>query len=524
MKKINCLLSTLLLVTLAGMNAGAQTPTPKNAGYEGPNRMNTWSLTVSPALTQFYGDLRQYDFKLGPEEHLTGALGLALHKQVSPIFGASLNFWTGNLNGSKQRIYNAHFESKGFLQTSLNVHANLKPILFGYNKLKRWKWDVYAGYGYMWFNTKVYRLGSNSSTELIRSNTQGSSKTAGEWERKGSTYTREIVVPVGMAFHYEASPRIDVGLDFTLNHVNSEKVDMTYGGGGTEQYPRQDIWLFRKGDSKQDKWGSLALSITYKIGKKAVMATKDAKGNWVHDPAKGNYHLRYTNPASLIPPPYNPTMNDADSIAKLNMPKPVDPRLYTDSDGDGVADLFDKEPSTPANSIVSGGGVAMDLQKYVDDIKARNKPPKEECEAMFGNIEFDTDKAIVKDPSQQILKQVVDLLNLRPNCRAVIVGHTDSRASDNYNIQLSKRRVEAAKRFLIRNGMQDPSRVTVEYYGELRPLTANTSPDGMSRNRRVEIRILPMSDLRSSYPSGFRTGVKKDRDAGKIAREPRQRN
>jgi len=205
------------------------------------------------------------------------------------------------------------------------------------------------------------------------------------------------------------------------------------------------------------------------------------------------------------------------------MPKPVDPRLFTDSDGDGVADLFDKEPSTPVNSIVSGGGVAMDLNKYIKDIIEKNLP-KEECEAMFGNIEFDTDKAIVKDPSQQILKQVIDLLNLRPNCRAVIVGHTDARASDNYNVQLSKRRVEAAKRYMIRNGMQDPSRITVEYYGELRPLADNKSVDGMSRNRRVEVRILPMNDLRSKYPAGFRTGKKKEQEPGKVAKEPRQRN
>ncbi|MFN4147508.1 MAG: OmpA family protein [Runella sp.] len=522
MKKVH-LLSTLFLLVSVSNCVYAQVPAPKGAGYEGPNKMNTWALTITPALTQFYGDLRQNDFGLGPEEKITGGLGVALHKQITPIFGASLNFWTGNLNGSKQRLYNAHFESKGFLQTSINAHANLKPILFGYNKLKRWKWDVYAGYGYMWFNTRVYELGTNQRTELIRSNTNRSSKTAGEWERDGSTYTREIVLPVGMAFHYEVSPRIDIGLDFTLNHVNTEKLDMTYGGGGKQQYSRQDIWLFRKGDSKLDKWGSVGLSLTYKIGKNAVMAKKDAKGNWVHDPSKGRYHLRYTNPLDLIAPPYNPTAKDADSIAKANMPKPVDPRLFTDSDGDGVADLFDKEPNTPPNSIVSGGGVAMDLEKYIKDILARNIP-KEECEAMFGNIEFDTDKAIIKDPSQQILKQVVELLNMRPNCRAIIIGHTDARASDNYNMQLSKRRVEAAKRFLIRNGMEDPSRITIEYYGELRPIAENTTAAGMSRNRRVEIRILPMSDLRSSYPAGFRIGPKKDQEPVKPAREPRTRN
>lgn len=123
MKKVN-FLSTLLIVSFALTKINAQAPAPKRAGYEGPNKLNTWALTITPALTQFYGDLRQHDFKLGPEEHLTGGLGLGLHKQVSPIFGASLNFWTGNLNGSKQRIYNAHFESKGFCK----LQSTLMPI------------------------------------------------------------------------------------------------------------------------------------------------------------------------------------------------------------------------------------------------------------------------------------------------------------------------------------------------------------------------------------------------------------
>ena len=505
MKKVNYYL-TVLSLSLVFSQVNAQVPAPKNAGYEGSNRLNTWSLSITPGITQFYGDLRQNDFSLGQEERITGGLGLGLQKQISPIFGMSVNFWTGNLNGSKAAQYNAHFESKGFLQASIDAHVNLKPLLFGYNRLKRWKWDVHAGYGYMWFNTRVYQLGTNSTVELIRSNTIASSRTAGEWEAMGSTYTREIVVPIGMSFHYEASSRIDIGLDFTLNNVNTEKLDMTYGGGGVEQYKKQDIWLYRKGDSKPDKWGSLGLAITYKLGKNAVMAKKMKNGMWAHDAKAGRYHLRYSDPLALVVPPYNPTLKDADSVVIANKPKPIDPRLFTDTDGDGIADLFDKEPGTPANSLVSGGGVAIDLQKYMDALRKPEAPKKDECEAMFGNVEYDTDKAVITSNSQQTLKQVIDLLNMRPNCRIVIVGHTDARASDNYNTQLSKRRVEAARRFLIRNGIQSPERILTEYYGELIPIADNKTVEGMTKNRRVEIKIMPDNSLRSNYPAGFRTG------------------
>ncbi len=141
----------------------------------------------------------------------------------------------------------------------------------------------------------------------------------------------------------------------------------------------------------------VAIALTYKLGKNAVRAK-----NGKYDASSGRYHLRWADPRALVPPPYNPTMEDADSIAKANMPKAVDPRLYTDSDGDGVADLFDKEPNTPAGSVVSGGGVAIDLDKYITDA-IKNNLPKDECEALFSNVEFDTDKATIRRASQETL-------------------------------------------------------------------------------------------------------------------------
>ncbi len=71
--------------------------------------------------------------------------------------------------------------------------------------------------------------------------------------------------------------------------------------------------------------------------------------------------------------------------------------------------LFDKEPNTPAGSVVSGGGVAMDLDKIIRDA-IKNNLPKDECEALFSNIEFDTDKAIIRDASKETLSKVIELV------------------------------------------------------------------------------------------------------------------
>ncbi|WP_229252628.1 OmpA family protein [Dyadobacter helix] len=472
--------------------------------------MNTWSITGYGGITKFFGDIKEYDFKLGEDEKLTGGWGLSINKQLSPIFGIQLTGYNGRLMGSKSRhystlsqeTYKVSFNSPSFIQASIDGTVNLNRLLFGYNKLRRWKFDAHLGAGIIYYHTDLKATNTNPQSPdfgdvfEISTNTDGSSKTAGTWERNGSTYTREWVVPAGLAVHYELTPRFDIGVDFVYNYVNTEKMDATVGDL-TDYKSQQGLWTFAKGDSKNDGWGFVGVALTYKLGKNAVMAKKG-----VYDAGSGRYHLRWADPKALIPVPYNPTMDDADSIAKANMPKPVDPRLYTDTDGDGVADLFDKEPNTPLGSVVSGGGVAMDLDKIIRDA-IKNNLPKDECEALFSNIEFDTDKSIIRNASKETLSKVVELLNMRVNCRIVLVGHTDARASDSYNVALSRRRVDAAKRFLVRAGLQDPSRIIVEYYGELRPIAENTTVEGLQSNRRVEIKILPQNSLRSNYPAGF---------------------
>lgn len=478
------------------------TGSTKNRPYDGDVKMNTWSVTFTPMVTRFLGDLSYGVYKAvperGPNDPQTFGFGASLNKQLSNIFGVSANFHAGKLSGSKQQIYNAYFRST-YLQGTIQAQINIKSLAFGTKVLKRWKWDVYGGAGLMWFDTQVYDLTTNQLIRYSNDRKNYSSVTQGKWEGDGSVWTREFVFPIGSAIHYELTPRLDLGVDYMFNNVNTEKLDMTVGSTDPNYNSNPaNVFTFRKGTSKLDKWVGFGISLTYKLGKDAIKVGKDG----LYDTAKGRYHLRWTGPNDLIKDPYNPTMNDADSIAKANMPKPIDPRLYTDTDNDGVADLFDKEPQTPQGSVVSGAGVAMNLDSIISSLLRSKFAP--ECENLFSNIEFDTDKATIRPASQETLKKVVELLNIRTNCRLVLTGHTDARASYGYNVQLSKRRVDAAKRYLIRAGLTDPSRVTIEYYGEYRPIATNNSTPGLQANRRVEMKIEPMSDLRSKYPAGFR--------------------
>lgn len=478
-------------------------------------KLNSWSVSAYGGITRFFGDLDGNDKKSPQPFGLTYGWGLSVNKQFNPVFGAMISFRNGDLRGSKKgvegidlatkqpirdefgniKMYDVDFWSPSFVQATLNGTMNLNRLLLGDDKMRRWKIDLHAGFGIMYFHSELFDL--NTGELKLKTNTSASSTTAGTWKRNGSVYTREWVFPVGLSVNYELSSRFDIGVDFAYNYVNTEKLDLTVGS--LTDYDRQSgLWGFYKGDSNQDSWGSAMVVLTYKLGKSA---TRAKKGNY--SVSNGRYHTRWTSPSQLVVPVYNPTVRDADSVAKANMPKPVDPKLYTDSDGDGVADLFDKEPNTPLGSVVSGSGVAIDLKKRITDVVI-SKLPKDECEALFGNIEFDTDKATIRKTSQQTLNELVELLNQRPDCRLVIVGHTDSRASYSYNNVLSRRRVEAAKKYLVKAGLQDPSRILTEYYGEYRPVAENVNSAAMQLNRRVEIKVLPASELRSNYPGGFR--------------------
>jgi outer membrane protein OmpA-like peptidoglycan-associated protein len=78
------------------------------------------------------------------------------------------------------------------------------------------------------------------------------------------------------------------------------------------------------------------------------------------------------------------------------------------------------------------------------------------------------------------------VMHENPNMRISVDGYTDSVGSDAYNEKLSKRRAEAAQRYLVGKGV-DASRITVRGLGETNPVADNATADGRAENRRVEI-------------------------------------
>ncbi|MEP5758853.1 MAG: OmpA family protein [Litoreibacter sp.] len=105
------------------------------------------------------------------------------------------------------------------------------------------------------------------------------------------------------------------------------------------------------------------------------------------------------------------------------------------------------------------------------------------------NIQFDTDKAVIKPESDRTLDEMAVILRSCAGSTYEIAGHTDSDASDAYNIDLSHRRVVAVQQALAARGV-DTEGYVMRGYGESQPIASNATEAGKAQNRRVEFRAL----------------------------------
>ncbi len=108
---------------------------------------------------------------------------------------------------------------------------------------------------------------------------------------------------------------------------------------------------------------------------------------------------------------------------------------------------------------------------------------------------FPYNSADVLPAGRENLRQLATSLRNYPGTTVLIVGHTDSTGSDEYNMGLSYRRAEGARAFLAAQGI-DANRVRVEGRGESEPVADNSTDAGRQQNRRVEIAIFASEEYR----------------------------
>lgn len=114
---------------------------------------------------------------------------------------------------------------------------------------------------------------------------------------------------------------------------------------------------------------------------------------------------------------------------------------------------------------------------------------KERKNFVFQPIYFDYDKAEIRAEHTDFLKRMVRVVDGHSDLRIKVTGHTDADGSDEYNIELSKKRAQALIEFFIANGLSS-DRIEIDFKGESLPVDSNNTPEGKQRNRRVDFAFI----------------------------------
>jgi outer membrane protein OmpA-like peptidoglycan-associated protein len=111
---------------------------------------------------------------------------------------------------------------------------------------------------------------------------------------------------------------------------------------------------------------------------------------------------------------------------------------------------------------------------------------------MPGNLTFDTDRAEIRPDFYPVLNSVVKVLKEYEKTIIEVSGFTDSTGSDQHNLELSQRRADAVGGYLRGQGV-NPARLVAQGFGEQQPIASNDTPAGRQENRRVELRLVPLT-------------------------------
>jgi outer membrane protein OmpA-like peptidoglycan-associated protein len=101
-------------------------------------------------------------------------------------------------------------------------------------------------------------------------------------------------------------------------------------------------------------------------------------------------------------------------------------------------------------------------------------------------INFDTNQAIIKPESSNIIDQIIDLLKTQSGLQLSIEGHTDSQGTAVNNKTLSLNRAKAVIQAVSQGGI-NPTRMSAVGWGQEKPVADNRTEEGRAKNRRVEI-------------------------------------
>ncbi|WDF53975.1 OmpA family protein [Mucilaginibacter sp. KACC 22063] len=450
--KINFNKSLLLLsALLAGNKLMAQTDSLSKSDYVQPfakgAQFRTWSIGVDGGLLTPYTIFRGHDDYRTPNSNV--GYGAYVRNQFSHSFAGQLSFFRGNVEGTGP-VPSAEASIRDSYKTQINYAVDLS----GQFTLANISWRnqqnaiqpyFSAGFGLMGFQPKLRAVGTNTEVD---------------YKPNGSV--KAAYIPVGLGLRFNLGDVVGLNVGYQVNFVDGDNFDGYTIGSSNDKFSYAHIGLeFALGKRSKPQLVRHnpvnSMRTEYLVKDMQLQNQLDAE-------RAANQQLR------------NDLNNTNANLSALNS------KLTADSDGDGVPDIYDKCPNTPAGTKVDGAGCPLAPAKII--ITEEDKRVVREA---IKNLEFDFGKATIKAHSYASLDRVAEIL-MNKNFSLKLAGHTDNVGSDAANMKLSKDRAEAVKSYLVSKGANE-SRIEAVGYGETQPIASNKTAAGRQKNRRVEFTL-----------------------------------
>jgi len=486
------LLFVALSVLIVGTSFGQD-----DAKSKTKRKFNYFAIGLHGGWTQFYGDIRQYDYGFSAEKAdiANGAGGLFIDYQLNSVIGFRANVMGGTLGGSKRSSSgasnsvnsNVRFKTV-FVDYTLNTTVNFINLMYSdRTKDRLFTSYIIGGVGFISFKSNKYRL-KNTATQSAGDPVGNSSSPGVAAETK--KMTTELIVPAGIGIKFLLSRRFDLGLEYTQRFaLTGDKLDATVAG--------------KKGS---DSYGYFNAFLAIKIGKQT-------------------HSKEWVNPFQAL------NQNMADLQANVD-------GLAQDADGDGVSDIFDKEENSPADVAVDGSGRSLDtdgdgVPDYLDADPFTNKgarvdengkeldsdsdgvadsqdiEPNTEAGALVNfqgktiNLEASGGESSTKVSgslhsiyfkvnsaridywsSYDRLAEVAKVMKSNKGAKVKVIGSADKTGAEDYNKTLAEKRAQAAVDHLVKIYGLDAGRFTIVSDGKTNPLSV--SDEALNVNRRVD--------------------------------------
>ncbi len=445
-------------------------------------KFNDWSVSIGggTALMTNADLISVYDKKInwGWNSYIS------LDKQISHTFGLSLQYQMGEtkqkgqlpgVEGVLAGVANANTK---YHQVNLIGDINFSNLLRRVDNHSNYRWALhgYAGIGLMGYNTIL--LDQNSSRYSVIP-----ARVPIIIEQKLNISS--FFYQGGLGLKYKVSKLVDVEARAMYIISGDEEFD---GGLEVREVLNPTVNYNLINDKYSDNALLVNLGLSFKLGKHASHLS------W-HDPLQDAYSRINT---------LENTPNNNFVVCESG-----------DADNDGVCDDWDRQLDTPAGARVDGAGVAldMDLDGVIDlydncvtvpgpvenmgcpttPTATYNSPTSsvEDINTEFQGIEFELNSDVIRTKSFDKLNNAANIIKtLNSNDKFLVIGTTDTRGSDAYNLKLSQRRADAVVKYLNGKGVAKNMLVAEGRgekdlkYPECDPATKCTE-DKNEANRRV---------------------------------------